>query len=112
MDRPAGLGGQCSLNTCSQEKEVSQNLPAMLIDPEKKGQTEVVWTVSSCEREKQMFVLSAFDRSIFACCPGVDAFVRIRSDIECILQRESCEHSHLFLILACTVRALENPKSA
>uniref|UniRef100_A0A7S0Y162 Transmembrane 9 superfamily member n=2 Tax=Hemiselmis andersenii TaxID=464988 RepID=A0A7S0Y162_HEMAN len=42
--QPAGSRGQCSLNTCTQGKPVTQNQAPMVIDPNSKGPTEIVWT--------------------------------------------------------------------
>lgn len=44
LNHLAGGGGKCNLNTCSKDKVVNLSAEPMLLNPDKKGETEVVWT--------------------------------------------------------------------
>jgi len=44
LNHMAGQGGMCNLNTCSKDKVVNLSAEPMLLNPEKKGETEVIWT--------------------------------------------------------------------
>jgi len=44
VGKQAGENHQCALNTCSRVKPVSAREPPLLLDVQKKGKTEVIWT--------------------------------------------------------------------
>eukprot|EP00283_Hemiselmis_rufescens_P010215 CAMPEP_0173435292 /NCGR_PEP_ID=MMETSP1357-20121228/14667_1 /TAXON_ID=77926 /ORGANISM="Hemiselmis rufescens, Strain PCC563" /LENGTH=663 /DNA_ID=CAMNT_0014400257 /DNA_START=19 /DNA_END=2010 /DNA_ORIENTATION=- len=44
LNKMAGQGGNCNLLTCSKDKEVNLSAEPMLLNPDKKDPTEVIWT--------------------------------------------------------------------